>query len=112
VIPKAHQNVSPKARARALGPGGRPPDVVASATLWERMTASRAVPTDPPTRWMTFSCGLASWISSGRSTANAAAMDGIIDDPTPTPRATRVKLIKTYEVWAPMNTRGRVNSEV
>ena len=51
-------------------------------------TVRIAVPIEPPTRWSTFSCGVASLICSGRSTAYAAVIDGIIVRPMPNPRTT------------------------
>ena len=50
-------------------------------------TARTAVPIEPPTRCTTVSCGVASAICSGRSTAYAALIAGMIAIPIPRPRS-------------------------
>jgi hypothetical protein len=49
-------------------------------------TASSAVPIDPPRRWSVFSTLVASGTWSLRTAAYAEAIDGIIEQPRPTPR--------------------------
>ncbi len=67
-----------------------------------------AVPSDPPTRCRTVSCGLASLTCSRPSTANAAVMAGMIDRPMPTPRTSIAAPIVTYGVVAVISTNGIV----
>ena len=66
-------------------------------------TASAAVPIAPPTRWSTFSCGVASESWSGRIAANAALIAGMNDRPMPIPRTNSTTESHATEVLSPMN---------
>ena len=75
-------------------------------------TASTAVPSDPPTRCSTFSCGVASESSECLSDANAAVMAGMNPKPIPIPRKNMATDSPAIEVWAPTSPNGIVNTAV
>ena len=79
VIPAENQNAVPYAEAAALS-------VCAPIRARWSTTASTAVPIDPPTRWITFSCGVALASSERSSDANAAVIAGRKPKPIPMPR--------------------------
>ena len=86
--------------------------VCAPASARCSTTASTAVPSEPPTRCSTFSCGVASESSDRSSEANAAVIAGMNPNPIPIPRTNITIDSHTIEVWVPTNPNGIVGSAV
>ena len=101
VIPAETQNAVPYAAASPLS-------VCTPARLRWRTTASTAVPIDPPTRWSTFSCGVALESSERSSDANAAVIAGRKPKPIPMPRTNIATDSHAIDVWAPIRPNGIV----
>ncbi len=70
------------------------------------------MPIEPPTRFSTFSCGVAwlTWLRS--SAANAAVIAGMKLAPMPAPRRTITTHSKATLVWAPISANGTVITAV
>ena len=70
------------------------------------------MPNEPPTRWSTFSCGVACESSDRSSDANAAAIAGMNAKPIPMPRTSIATDSQAIDVCAPIRPKGTVATVV